>query len=100
MSKKIQVAGSEYDSRSVVEAPEKLHLPNHPKVYAFAIPVRMGKELSGKMKVIVKIPFGKLELNTKEIVIDVHSPRRIDAINKVIEVVKTIPTYRRVTAKA
>lgn len=100
MSKKVEVAGQLYDSRSVVESPERLHVPNHPKVYAFAIPVRMGKELSGKMKVIVKIPFGKMELNTKEVVIEVHSPRRIDAINKVVEVVKQIPTYRRVIAKA
>lgn len=100
MSKKVEVAGQLYDSRSVVESPERLHVPNHPRVYAFAIPVRMGKELSGKMKVIVKIPFGKMELNTKEVVIEVHSPRRIDAINKVVEVVKQIPTYRRVTAKA
>jgi len=38
MSKKIKVAGKEYDSRSVVMQPEKLNLPNHPRVSAVATP--------------------------------------------------------------
>ena len=39
MSKKVTVAGQTYDSRTVVSQLEKLHLPNHPKVNAIAIPV-------------------------------------------------------------
>ena len=98
MSKKIIVAGQQYDSRTIVEQTEKLKLPNHPKVNALAIPVKNGNELTGQMTVVVKIPFGFLELNTKEIRLTIPSPRRIDAINRVTEEVKKILMYRRRTA--
>lgn len=98
MSKKVEVAGQVYDSRTIVENTEKLKLPNHPKVNALVVPIKFGNKLTGKMNVIVKIPFGSLAMNMKEVHFVVLSPRRIDAINKVIEVVKSSPMYRRVTA--
>ena len=93
MSKQIVVAGKKYDSRTVVSATEKLKLPNHPKVSAIAMP-KTGEE--GKLVLIVKIPFDRLGLNTKEIHLEIPSPRRIDAINKVVEALKLSPMYRRI----
>jgi hypothetical protein len=95
MSKKVEVAGQIYDSRTVINETERLHLPNHPKVNAIAIPQKVEAKHTGKLKVIVKIPFGKLEANAKEIILTIPSPRRIDAINKVVEAVKSCPMYRR-----
>lgn len=94
MSKKVTVAGKDYDSRTIVTIPEKLKLPNHPRVNALAIP----RLSDGKLIVTVKIPFGNLEQNTKELRLVIQSPRRIDAINKVMEAIKLIPMYRRTTA--
>ncbi len=91
MSKKIKVAGKEYDSRTIVEKPEALKLPNHPKVKAIAVP----DLIHGTIKVMVKIVFGKFETAVKELTLQVDSPRRIDAINRVVEVVKSQPMYRR-----
>jgi len=98
MSKKVTVAGTQYDSRTVVSQTERLNLPNHPKVNALAIPQMSEKGHTGNLKVIVKIPFGRLEANTKEIILTIPSPRRIDAINKVVEAVKSCPMYRRISA--
>ena len=80
-----------YDSRTVITSPEKLKLPSHPNVSALAIP-RLN---SGTMIVTLKIPFGLLDANMKEVRLEIPSPRRIDAINKVVEKLKLIPTYRR-----
>lgn len=91
MSKKIEVAGKSYDSRSVILQSEKLKIPNHPKVNALAIP----KGMSGITTVIIKIAFGMHDINAKEMKVDIISPKRIDIINKVIEMVKSQPTYRR-----
>ena len=92
MSKKIQVAGETYDSRSVILKSEKLKIPNHPKVNALAIP----KGMSGVTTVLIKVAFGILDINQKEMKIEVGSPKRIDVINKVVEMVKSQPTYKRV----
>jgi len=97
MSKKVIVAGQTYDSRTIVENVERLKFPNHPKINALAIPVKLGKDLTGKMIVVVKIPFGNIVGNTKEIRFELSSPRRIDAINKAVELVKASPMYRRIT---
>lgn len=95
MSKKIKVGGQEYDSRSVVDKAEILKLPNHPKVNAVVIPLIRNERHSGSLKVIVKIPFGELGLTVKEIHLTINSPRRIDAINRVVEEVKKTLMYRR-----
>lgn len=91
MSKKIEIAGKSYDSRSVILQSEKLKIPNHPKVNALAIP----KGMSGVTTVLIKMAFGILDINQKEIKVEVASPKRIDIINRVIELVKSQPTYRR-----
>jgi len=102
MSKKVEVAGQVYDSRTIVEGVERLKLPNHPKVNAIAIPVfkneGMDEVHAGVLRIVVKIPFGRIEGNAKEINLTISSPRRIDAINKVVEAVKACPMYRRVSA--
>ncbi len=95
MSKRISVAGKEYDSRSIITTAERLHLPNHPKVNAIVIPkLKDGKPI-GKMVVIAKIPFGSVDFNPKEVQLVVESPRRIDAINAVTDKVKEMVMYRR-----
>ena len=91
MSKKIEVAGNSYDSRSVILQTEKLKIPNHPKINALAIP----KGMSGVTMVLIKLAFGILDINQKEIRIEVASPKRIDVINEVVSKVKSHPTYRR-----
>lgn len=95
MSKRVIVAGQSYDSRTVVTKVEKLKLPNHPKVNALAVPIKEGENLSGKMTLVVKVPFGRLDANVKELHITLPSPRRIDAINRVVEEVKKLVMYRR-----
>lgn len=91
MSKKIEVAGKSYDSRSVILESEKLKIPNHPKINALAIP----KGMSGITTVIIKLAFGILDINQKEFRVEVASPKRIDVINEVVAKVKSQPTYRR-----
>lgn len=91
MSKKIEVAGKSYDSRSVIIESEKLKIPNHPKINALAIP----KGMSGITTVLIKLAFGTLDINQKEIRLEVASPKRIDVINEVVAKVKAQPTYRR-----
>lgn len=91
MSKKIEVAGKTYDSRSVILQSEKLKIPNHPKVNALAIP----KGMTGTTTVLIKMAYGILDINQKEIRLEVSSPKRIDVINEVVSKVKSQPTYRR-----
>ena len=98
MSKKIIVAGISYDSRTVVTDIERLKLPNQPKVKALVIPIKQGENLTGKMNVVVKIPFGIIDSNAKELKFILPSPRRIDAIKRVIEEVKKTLMYRRKVA--
>ncbi len=95
MSKKLIVGGKEYDSRSVIFKAERLHLPNHPKLNAIVIPKLQNEKPVGKLMVIVKIPFGGVDFNPKEVHLVVESPRRIDAINAVTEKVKSLTMYRR-----
>jgi hypothetical protein len=61
MSKKVEVAGQVYDSRTIVEGVERLKLPNHPKVNAIAIPVFKNEGVdevhAGVLRIVVKIPF-------------------------------------------
>lgn len=97
MSKKVEVAGNSYDSRTVVTDVERLNLPNHPRVNAVAYPKMNGDKHSGKLKVIVKIPFNWI--HHKELVLEIESPRRIDAINAVVNAVKKMPMYRRLVPK-
>lgn len=98
MSKKILVAGQEYNSRTVVTDIEKLNLPNHPRVNAIVYPKMNGNQHSGKLKVIVKFPFNFI--HSKEVVLEIESPRRIDAINAVVNAVKNLPMYRRLKKTA
>lgn len=92
MSKKVRVAGQEYDSRTIVAEPEKLKIPNHPTVIAMAVP----NLREGIIKIILKIKFGRLE--EKEQLLISNSPKRIDAINKVIYTLKNTVAYKRMAA--
>lgn len=89
MSKQIQVKGKTYDSRTIVTEPELLKLVNHPRVSAMAIP----NEREANILIIVKIPFGMTVM--KEVRLISNSPRRIDAINKVVNELHNTIAYRR-----
>lgn len=90
MSKQIKIGKETYDSRSVILSPERLKLPNHPRVSATAIPAP-GKS---SVTILMNIPFSVGY--TKTITLTSDSPKRIDAIRKVEMQLKQLPMYHRV----
>ena len=69
--------------------PELLKLVNHPTISALAVP----NLHEATITILIHIPFGVTVM--KEVRLVSNSPRRIDAINKVVNELHNTVSYRR-----